>query len=79
MTQSMETVHNSGVPQELLFFLSYAYNLSFMKKLDYNHLHILLLPATSLTLLAKEIQLTTLSQLMTYMSADNHENDDIPR
>ena len=39
----------------------------------------LLLPAASLTLLAKEIQVTTSSQPMTHMRAGDHENDDVPR
>ncbi|KAI6016885.1 hypothetical protein PISMIDRAFT_651292 [Pisolithus microcarpus 441] len=34
------------MPTELLTFLSYACNLSFMQKLNYEHLHTILLPAT---------------------------------
>ena len=79
MKQSMGTIHDSGVPQELLSFLSYARSLFFMQKPDYDHLRTLLLPATSLTLLAKDIQMTTFLQQMTHVSADDYENNDIPR
>ncbi|KIK15267.1 hypothetical protein PISMIDRAFT_16631 [Pisolithus microcarpus 441] len=45
------------MPTELLTFLSYAHSLSFMQKLNYEHLCTILLPATlSLTLVKREMK-----------------------
>jgi len=71
LKESLGTGHPFEMPMELLNFLSYTCNLSFMQKPDYDHLQSILLSATtSPTTLKKETQVLSATQALT-VDSDN--------
>lgn len=73
MKESTGSTHNSGVPMEILSLLTYARNLTFTQKPDYDYVRALFLPAASLAPLTRGIQSLAFAQSMSCAETNTHE------